>query len=180
MKCGTGFLEFLRRSRNLGQPDPNFGIAVVGDPEFRFRTEQALALLSPLAEFQIIRENIRLIRQARRSGMKAAAKNPTFLVGKPTWSHSPAWYAGAIAHDAYHAELYANAKERSEGKEPQADCWTGSEAEKQCLAFQREVLLAINADESMTRYIESWARNPTYQGRNKGWLSWLDYLKRRW
>ncbi len=88
------------------------GIEVRGNAEFRLRTRHALALLFPLAQFQIIRDNVQIIRQARRSGMKAAAESPTFLVGKPTWSHSPAWYAGAIAHDAYHAELYSGAKQR--------------------------------------------------------------------
>jgi hypothetical protein len=157
-----------------------YGVEVHGNAVFQRQTRDALDLLFPLAQFQIIRANLAIIRQARRSGMKARAKSPTFLVGKPTWSHSPAWYAGAIAHDAYHGELYSTARQHSAGKEPSADCWTGIEAEKKCLAFQRQVLLAIDADESIIRYIERCARNPTYQGRNKGWLGWMDYLKRRW
>ena len=157
-----------------------YGIEVRGSAAFRRQTQQALALLFPLAQFQIIRTNLAMIRQARHSGMNARAKTPTFLVGKPTWSHSPVWYAGAIAHDAFHAELYSSAKQRRAGKEPLADSWTGAEAEKKCLAFQRQVLLAVNADESMIGYVERWAQNPTYQGRNHGWRSWLDYLRRRW
>jgi hypothetical protein len=156
------------------------GITIRGNDEFLLRTREALMLLSPLAQFQIIRGNLAVIRQARRSGMKAAAKNPTFLVGKPTWSHSPVWYAGAIAHDAYHAELYADAKQRSEGKEPQADCWTGTEAEKNCLAFQRQVLADLNADQTILKYVDRCAEQPRYQGSNRGWGSWLDYIKRRW
>ncbi|TMA61433.1 MAG: hypothetical protein E6J73_11960 [Deltaproteobacteria bacterium] len=157
-----------------------YGIEVRGNAEFRLRTQQALALLFPLEQFQIIRANLSIIRQGRRSGMKAWAAKPTFLVGKPTWSHSPAWYAGAIAHDAYHSELYSSAKQRGADKEPQADCWTGTEAEKKCLAFQHQVLLALSADATIVNYVDRCARNPTYQGHNKGWRSWLDYLKRRW
>jgi len=108
MRSGICKLEFLVRSKS----DFVHGIEVRGNAEFRLRTRQALALLFPLEQFQIIRANLSIIRQGRRSGMKAWAAKPTFLVGKPTWSHSPAWYAGAIAHDAYHAELYSSAKQR--------------------------------------------------------------------
>ena len=176
MRSGICKLEFLVRSKS----DFVHGIEVRGNAEFRLRTRQALALLFPLEQFQIIRANLSIIRQGRRSGMKAWAAKPTFLVGKPTWSHSPAWYAGAIAHDAYHAELYSSAKQRGADKEPQADCWTGTEAEKKCLAFQHQVLLALSTDATIVNYVDRCAQNPTYQGHNKGWRSWLDYLKRRW
>src|SRR5690242_13182188 len=106
-------MESLISHSNLSLPfcinrrwDLMYGITIRGNAEFLLRTREALMLLFPLAQFQIIRANLAIIRQARRSGMKARAKSPTFLVGKPTWSHSPAWYAGAIAHDAYHGELY--------------------------------------------------------------------------
>jgi hypothetical protein len=157
-----------------------FGITVRGCADFQQSTRDALALLQPLAQFEIIRANIAVIRQGKRSGMRAWTVRPTFVVGKPTWSHSPLWYAGAIAHDAYHAALYGDAKKRCEASEPDADSWTGVEAEKQCLAFQREVMVALNADDKIVRYIDRCAQDPTYQGRNRGWRGWLDYLKRRW
>ena len=112
--------------------------------------------------------------------MKAWAVKPTFTVGKATWRHSALWYAGAIAHDAYHAKLYSDAKGEKHRKEPDNDAWTGVEAEKQCLAFQRQVLLELNADEKIIAYIDHCAQNPTYQGRATGWRSWLDYLRRWW
>jgi hypothetical protein len=121
-----------------------------------------------------------LIRQGKRSGMKAWVGEPTFVVGKRTWKHSALWYAGAIAHDAYHAKLYADAKKANRGQEPEADSWTGTEAEKKCLAFQRQVLLELKADEKIIFYLDECGKNPTYQGRNRGWKSWLDYLKRWW
>lgn len=156
------------------------GIELYGDAEFCRRTQAALALLQPLAQFETIRAHLGIIRQGKRSGMKAWAAKPTFVVGRPTWSHSVLWYAGAVAHDAYHAALYSAAKKRGAGKEPPAASWTGAAAERQCLAFQREMLIALNADEKLIDYLDRCARNPTYQGHHQGWRSWLDYHKRRW
>ena len=111
--------------------------------------------------------------------MRADAKRPTFVVGRATWKHSALWYAGTIAHDSYHSKLYHDAK-ASTGENPPADCWTGSEAEKKCLAFQLQVLQELKADENMIAYVCGCAWNPTYQGRHKGWLGWWDYLRRWW
>lgn len=166
--------RLCRRSQSI------HGIEVAGNAEFLLRTSESLTLLEALPEFETIRHHLRIIQQGRRSGMKAWAEKPTFIVGKATWRHSMLWYAGAIAHDAYHAKLYLDAKGDHDGTEPDADAWTGAEAEKKCLAFQRQVLLALDADETMIGYIENCAQNPTYQGRNKGWKSWLDYLRRWW
>jgi hypothetical protein len=156
------------------------GIEIRGGRQFQIRTQEALALLRPMAQFAVIRDHLKIIRQGRRSGMKAWADKPTFVVGKATWRHSPLWYAGAIAHDAYHAKLYFDAKGDHGGAEPEVDAWTGAKAERECLAFQQQVLLALNADETIIRYIENCTRNPMYQGHNKGWRSWLDYLRRWW
>jgi hypothetical protein len=165
---------FCRRSHIVD------GVEIRGGPEFQIRTQEALALLRTVAQFTLIRNHLKMIRQGQRSGMKAWADKPTFVVGKATWRHSPLWYAGAIAHDAYHAKLYFDAKGDHDSTEPEADAWTGAKAERECLAFQQQVLLALNADETIIRYIENCALNPTYQGHNKGWRSWLDYLRRWW
>jgi hypothetical protein len=110
--------------------------------------------------------------------MWAQAKRPTFVVGRRTWSHSSLWYAGAIAHDAYHSKLYHDAKRGT--AHPPADCWTGPEAERKCLAFQIEALTALGADDATVAYLEKLRKNPTYQGHHKGWRSWRDYFRRRW
>ena len=156
------------------------GIEMRGRAAFLKRTEEALALLKPSPQFTLIQSHLAVIRQGKRSGMKAWAKKPTFIVGRRTWQHSALWYAGAIAHDAFHAKLYLDAKCENPASEPDADAWTGAEAEKKCLAFQREVLIALDADQKTIAYIEECAKNPTYQGYNKGWRGWLDYLKRWW
>ena len=156
------------------------GIEVRGTADFRSRTRESLERLRSLSQFQLISSHICVIRQGRRSGMKAWRKKPTFVVGKRTWQHSALWYAGAIAHDAYHAKLYLDAKRQRDGTEPVADSWTGVESETQCLRFQRQVLDALHAPQKTLAYLEACLDNPTYQGRHQRWKSWLDYLKRRW
>jgi hypothetical protein len=156
------------------------GIEVHGDGDFRRRTREALSLLRELAEFQIIHAHLAAIRQGKRSGVTAWADQPSFTVGAPTWNHSPLWYAGAIAHDAYHAKLYRDAKKHNPYTNPRLDTWSGKAAERVCLAFQHQVLLSLKADKSLVEYVEKHLQNPTYQGRNKGWGGWLDYRKRWW
>lgn len=156
------------------------GIEIRGTAPFRSRTRESLRSLSNVSEFELIRAHLGVIRQGRRSGMKASVNKPTFVVGKATWRHSAIWYAGAIAHDAFHAKLYLDAKKARGGQRPDADAWTGAASEKQCLFFQRGILARLGADQGTLAYIDEWSKNPTYQGCHKGWRSWLDYLKRRW
>lgn len=155
-------------------------IEIRGGREFLLHTQDSLRRLKLTPQFELIQNHIAVIRQGRRSGMKAWAVKPTFTVGKATWRHSALWYAGAIAHDAYHAKLYCDAKGGKRRKEPDSEAWTGVEAEKLCLAFQRQVLLELNADEKIIAYIDRCAQNPTYQGRATGWRGWLAYLRRWW
>jgi hypothetical protein len=112
--------------------------------------------------------------------MKAWLAKPTFMVGTPTWSHSALWYASAIAHDAYHAKLYNDAKRRGRGRAPRIGTWTGVVAERKCLSFQKRVLIALDAEAELIDYVARCAENPSYQGRNRGPGSWLDYIKRGW
>ena len=156
------------------------GIEISGGADFRLRTREAVMLLRKLAVFELIRSHLAVIRQGRRSGVRAWAQRPVFTVGTPTWNHSVVWYAGAIAHDAFHAKLYRDAKKRNPAAEPSADTWSGKHAERVCLAFQSQVLVALDADEAMIAHVEKQARNPAYQGRNQGWGAWLDYRKRWW
>jgi hypothetical protein len=156
------------------------GIEIRGGTEFLQRTQEALSLLRATSRFAEVQSHLALIRQGKRSGMHARAKRPVFVVGQPTWKHSALWYAGAIVHDGYHAKLYHSAKQASGGAEPDTDLWTGAAAETKCLAFQRQILQELDADEKIIAYIQECERNPTYQGRNRGWRAWVDYLKRWW
>ena len=156
------------------------GVAVHGDDAFLRRTAEALALLEPLAQYELIHTHLAVIRQGKRSGVTAWTEHPVFTVGAPTWSHSPLWYAGAIAHDAYHAKLYRDAKKRNRGRRPPVDSWSGKAAERCCLRFQRDVLVRLKADPIILEHLETHLKNPTYQGRSKGRGGWLDYHKRWW
>ncbi|HWO43141.1 MAG TPA: hypothetical protein VNO43_15170, partial [Candidatus Eisenbacteria bacterium] len=97
----------------------------------------------------------------------------------PTWRHSALWYAGAIAHDAYHSKLYHEGKSAA-GVPPDRRVWTGIEAEKKCLRFQLETLGALNADDQTLAYLEGQLRHPTYVSERGGFRGWLDYLNRGW
>ncbi len=156
------------------------GIEIRGDAEFRIRSLESLSLLWRARASELIHPYIAVIQQARRSGMKAWLERPTLTVGRATWQHSALWYAGAIAHDAYHSKLYQEAKKALGGAAPDADAWTGVTAERQCLEFQRQVLQQLDADSTMLAYIEDLAKDPVYQGRARGWGSRLDYRKRWW
>ncbi len=156
------------------------GVEIRGTLEFLARAGQSLALLQPLAEFTLIRTHLAAIRQGRRSGVTAWAENPVFTAGAPTWSHSPQWFAGAIAHDAFHARLYRDAKRRLGGLRPDVETWSGKAAECACLLFQRQVLSNLRADPIILDHIDRHLRNPTYQGRTHGGDGWLDYRKRWW
>ncbi|HWH79765.1 MAG TPA: hypothetical protein VNT76_20435, partial [Candidatus Binatus sp.] len=135
------------------------GIEVYGTQEFIARTQESLALLYPLPEFAVIRDHVVVIRQARRSGMKAWLPKPTFMVGKPTWQHSALWYAGAIAHDAYHAKLYRDGERARISVRTDPDTWTGAAAERRCLEFQCRVLHRLDADQELLRYVETCRDN---------------------
>lgn len=165
--------RWLRRRAERG------GISIIGSAAFIARTVEALELLGQTAYYAEIQRYVAVIKQGRRSGMHANARRPTFVVGRRTWSHSALWYAGAIAHDAFHSRLYHDGKAAA-GGEPPADCWTGKDAERKCLAFQIEVLNALDADARTVAYLEELRKNPTYQGHNKGLRGWAAYLMRRW
>ena len=93
---GAAFMEiFTRRQTEIVD-----GVEVRGSAVFRACTREALELLRLSALFGAAQDHIAVIRQGRRSGMKAWADKPTFTVGEATWRHSTIWYAGAIARSA--------------------------------------------------------------------------------
>jgi hypothetical protein len=155
------------------------GVEIVGNFAFRRQASDALALLEPLAAFSLIRSHLAVIRQGRRSGVTAWAADPVFTVGAPTWSHSVHWFAGAMAHDAFHVKLYRDAQQ-SAGKQPDVDSWSGKTAEQACLLFQLAVLVSLRSDKFIIEHVGKHLENPTYQGRMTRVGAWLDYRKRWW
>jgi hypothetical protein len=137
-------------------------------------------LLEPLPASLLIRSHLAAIRQGRRSGVTAWTADPVFTVGAPTWSHSVHWFAGAIAHDAFHVKLYRDAQQKAGKKHPSTDSWSGKTAEQACLLFQLAVLASLRSDKFIIEHVRKHLENPTYQGRTTGLGAWLDYRKRRW
>ena len=153
------------------------GIKIQGSSDFVLRTREAFEKLTGTTSFEEIRPYIAVIKEAQRSGMRAYGEQPTYEVGQPTWRHSPVWYAGTIVHDGYHSKLYLEAKATNQGHEPDAETWTGTEAEKRCLESQLQALGEMGADEHVVGYVNSLMENPTYEGVHR---SWADYEKRWW
>ena len=155
------------------------GIEIVGGAGFCARSLEALDRLSSQAAFETVERYLARVAQGARSGVRPWAIPPTFVVGGPTWRHSVLWYAGAIAHDAYHAKLYQQARSAS-GEPPDLRAWTGREAEKRCLKFQLQTLEGLKADAGTLTYLEQLLLNPTYASERGGIRGWLDYLNRWW
>ena len=153
------------------------GIDVRGDDAFIERTSEALKLLRTAGQIDFVRRYVKVVISAERSGMRAYAKPPTYEVGPTTWQTSALWYAGMIAHDAYHSKVYHEAKAKKGGGEPDQNDWTGADAEHQCLNFQLKVLGDLGADSRTLDYVRGLTHNPTYQGDPK---SQADYQRRSW
>jgi hypothetical protein len=144
-------------------------IEIQGDEDFINKTKSALSLLSRSNTFQEIKKYLGKIKQHSASGMNVSAKPPTFEVAKSTYSSSPKWYAGSIAHDTYHSYLYHNNQE-----------WNGKKAEQECTRIQIKVhdeiigkrIIPNPIDYLNKRYLQSVANNPTHQD--------IPYEKRNW
>lgn len=138
------------------------GIEIRGSADFILRTKEALRMLGETQCFKQVQQYIDIIKEGQHSAMRGYDEKPTYEVGEPTWRSSPIWYAGTIVHDGYHSKLYQEAKAKSGGKEPIADTWTGTEAEKKCLKYQLRALRELNANERLITYVEGLIKNPTY------------------
>ena len=143
------------------------GIDVYGSPAFRYRTRQALELLSASQTFHDVRPFLAAIKEGRRSGMWVYGRKPTFYVGKKTWQAPILWYASSIVHDANHSRLYRLGRRKMFGLIPftPATTFAGKDAERRCLEVQLRALREIGADDSTLEYISCLMLNPTYHER---------------
>ena len=143
-------------------------IPASGSPEFRAATASALALLRRTTLYPMVRRYVSEVKEAKCSGMNVYGPAPSYEVGKPTWGAGAVWYAGTIAHDAHHSQLYFTAKEKAGGAEPDTLAWTGAEAEKKCLAVQLRALRELHASPETLAYIVDVSSAPTYQNVGAG------------
>jgi hypothetical protein len=153
------------------------GFEIVGCCAFLEKTRMALELLANSRHFDEIRTHVSVIRQSRRSGMRPSWYRPTFHVGMRTWEAETVWYAGAIAHDAYHSILYRKARRRNRFGLVWERDYGGVEAERKCLGFQLQVLTELGAPGYLLENVKKHMHNPTYQGKP---YSLRDYLARDW
>lgn len=143
------------------------GFTVVGHADFAAATREAILLLKKSVSFDAIRAAVPVIEEHDCSGMNVYAPRPTFLVGEKTWTAGALWYAGAIAHDARHSQLYAAAKRRLGGLEPPPEEWRDYSGEQRALDYQAGVLRELGADARTLRYLEVQRADPRYQLSNR-------------
>lgn len=160
----------------IGREAAKPGINLVGSAAFRAKTGAALALVRRTRHSEMVSRYIAIIREARRSGMRADEQPPTYEVGSATWQADPRWYASTIVHDAVHSRLYHEARAKGRREVPPL-AWTGKEAEGICLQTQLEALDDLKAPATTLAYVRKLLENPMYQGDS---ASWADYLKRDW
>ena len=131
-------------------------ITIKGDDTFVKRTQAALDLIYERDPklYQIVIENIGIIRSAKKSGMVAYGKPPVYNVGDATSQSETIWYASTICHDAFHSKLYHDYYKQY-GRRPSADVWTGRGAENACLSVQEVFLKNAQAPLSLIQYVQS-------------------------
>lgn len=129
-------------------------IKVVGSNEFITQTEAALELLknlSPVA-FEKIQKYIGIIEQGKSSHMWAYEEPPRYEVDDIASFYSIKWYAGTIAHEAKHSEIY-HQYQAKHGLPVPADVWSSVDAEKICIEYQIDVMKKINAPQFDIDYL---------------------------
>jgi hypothetical protein len=147
------------------------GIEIIGTKKFRSEIVAALDLLklkSPVA-YQIVTNNIGVIRESEHSGMRADQTPPVFEINDRSAYYSLTWCAGDIAHDSFHSKLYHDYQKLHSKTVPE-DVWTGHDAEVICLKHQSQVLKEIGAPDGEVTYCEHIS--PDYAD--------VDYNKRNW
>ena len=146
-------------------------IKIEGTEKFHTAISNALVLLETKAPaaYQIVTNNIGIIRESEHSGMAANENPPVFQVNDVSAFYSPTWCASIIAHDSFHSKLYHDYQKAHAGNVPD-DIWIGHAAEIKCLKHQTQVLKDIGAPEKEITYCSNIS--PDYSD--------VPYQKRNW
>jgi hypothetical protein len=155
-------------------------IEIRGDDAFIRQTREALHLLQQKAPDALakIEAYVGIIEQGQHSGMWAYEEPPRFEVSDVTAYESVTWYAGAIAHDATHSELY-HVYEEEHGPSVPYDVWASAEAERVCIAYQVTVMEQIEAPEYEIESLRG-ADGTHCDVDGDGDCDWDDYNNRNW
>lgn len=134
--------------------EPGFPV-VKGGSEFCSQVKDALTLLEQKAPevLDFINNYIKIIQINKVSGMCISCNPPTFQLSPKPDNMEKYWLASCLAHDSYHHYLYKLNKHQLHGAEPTYDSYSGFEAEKQCNAFQLQVLQRIAAPQYEIDYM---------------------------
>jgi len=155
-------------------------VEIRGSPEFTRQTEKALSLLQNKAPdaFLKVQYFIGIIEQGEHSGMWAYEDPPRYEVSDMTAFYSVTWYAGTIAHDATHSQLYHEYLIQHGNPVPQ-DVWGGTKVELFCILYQINVMKSIDAPQFEIDYLIS-LDGKYYDIDGDGDLDWDDYYGRDW
>lgn len=133
-------------------------VQIRGDAGCQSSTIEALKLLSHKApaHYATVTKYVGIIECASQGSGMFAYENPTrYLVGDATRNAGTVWYAGTIAHDAGHSQLYHAYLIANPGSSVPNDVWTGESAEKTCLEAQHDALSKIGGTQYQLDYIRN-------------------------
>ncbi len=137
-----------------------FEIKITGIGDCVSKTKKALDLLRNKAKshYDTIVKYVGIIECTRaQSGMYVWENPPRYQVGKATVGSGSItdtiWYAGTIAHDAYHSKQYHDYLYENLTTNVPAEVYTGRNAEAQCLEVQYDALRKIGATKRILDYI---------------------------
>ena len=130
-----------------------------GDDAFVRATVEALELLKSRTPdaYALLEMHIGDVVSGQPSGVAISAlrhlPKTMIVMGLSYSEHSTVEYAGALAHETYHCELYR----RAQGGDPHGsvptNVYSGKDAESLCLRYQCDVLRRLGlADAHIARY----------------------------
>ncbi|MBI1176815.1 hypothetical protein GC207_05180 [bacterium] len=150
---------------------------VVGTVRFKRQVHRAIALLRQRDEaaYQIVTNNIGRIEEGDRSGMRAYATPPVYVMSDVTAFYSLTWCAATIFHDSIHSKLYHNYQKAHPGPVPDS-VWVGRAAERQCMEQQIEAMQLLQASDWEISHAK--AQGDGHYVINAE--SWQEYSNRNW
>jgi hypothetical protein len=137
------------------------GVVIRGDDAFIRATVEALQLLKSKAPdvYALLQMHIGDVVAAKPSGVipRALRHLPkTMVTMGPSYSErSTVEYAGALAHEIYHCELYRRAQRGDPHHLVPANEYSGEHAESLCLRYQCDVLRRLGLPEAHIDRYES-------------------------
>lgn len=131
-------------------------ISVVGNEEFNSKVTMALEWLNHQSKADIVwvQMFISKIEQSTVNGMHIDRKVLTLTLNYVSHSSTP-WLASVIAHDACHAYLYRYYQSQHPGQPVPAECYYGTEAEKECNKYQLRVLNRVEGSASELHHLST-------------------------